>query len=128
MNDGTLAIASDFVKTGIEKAGIPLSGTLEAYLSITFARYIGNSINVDLLTIRVTQAMDLSVPLSGMPAFSMPVLTKSEAMASVPSFIAAASGGRRPGRFECSPGRLRPWSPQSGPLRTFRATTIRVSG
>ena len=62
MNDGTLAIASDFVKTGIEKAGIPLSGTLEAYLSITFARYIGSSINVDLLTIRVTQAMDLSAP------------------------------------------------------------------
>ncbi len=62
MNDATLAIASDFVKTGIEKAGIPLSGTLEAYLSITFARFIGSSINVDLLTVRVTQAMDTSAP------------------------------------------------------------------
>jgi hypothetical protein len=62
MNDGTLAIASDFVKTGIEKAGIPLSNTLEAYLSITFARFIGGSISVDLLTIRVTQAMDGNAP------------------------------------------------------------------
>jgi hypothetical protein len=62
MNDGTLGIASDFVKTGIEKAGIPLSNTLEAYLSITFARFIGSSISVDLLTIRVTQAMDGSAP------------------------------------------------------------------
>jgi hypothetical protein len=62
MNDGTLAIASDFVKTGIEKAGIPLSNTLEAYLSITFARFIGSSISVDLLTIRVTQAMDGNAP------------------------------------------------------------------
>jgi hypothetical protein len=62
MNDGTLGIASDFVKTGIEKAGIPLSNTLEAYLSITFARFIGGSISVDLLTIRVTQAMDGNAP------------------------------------------------------------------
>jgi hypothetical protein len=62
MNDGTLAIASDFVKTGIEKAGIPLSNTLEAYLSITFARFIGGSISVDLLTIRITQAMDGNAP------------------------------------------------------------------
>ena len=37
----TLGIASDFVRTGIEKAGIPLTQTLEAYLSITFARFIG---------------------------------------------------------------------------------------
>ena len=62
MNDGTLGIASDFVMTGIEKAGIPLSTTLEAYLSITFARFIGTSIPVDLLTVRVTQAMDANAP------------------------------------------------------------------
>ena len=43
MNAATLGIASDFVKTGIEKAGIPLTETLEAYLSITFARFIGAS-------------------------------------------------------------------------------------
>ena len=34
MNAATLGIASDFVKAGIEKAGIPLSATLEAYLSL----------------------------------------------------------------------------------------------
>lgn len=62
MNSTTLAIASDFVKTGIEKAGIPLTQTLEAYLSITFARFIGTSIAVDLLTVRVTQAMDAQAP------------------------------------------------------------------
>jgi hypothetical protein len=62
MTPATLGIASDFVKTGIEKAGIPLSNTLEAYLSITFARFIGTSIAVDLLTVRITQAMDASAP------------------------------------------------------------------
>lgn len=62
MNDGTLGIASDFVKAGIEKAGIPLSNTLEAYLSITFARFIGTAISVDLLTVRVTRAMDNNAP------------------------------------------------------------------
>jgi hypothetical protein len=62
MNDSTLGIASDFVKTGIEKAGIPLSNTLEAYLSITFARFIGASISADLLTVRITRAMDSNAP------------------------------------------------------------------
>ena len=62
MNAATLGIASDFVKAGIEKAGIPLSTTLEAYLSLTFARFIGTSITVDLLTVRVTQAMDAGAP------------------------------------------------------------------
>ena len=62
MNAATLAIASDFVKAGIEKAGIPLTQTLEAYLSITFARFIGRAIRVDLLTVRVTRAMDDNAP------------------------------------------------------------------
>ncbi len=62
MNDATLGIASDFVKVGIEKAGIPLTQTLEAYLSITFARFIGASIVVDRLTVRVTQALDADAP------------------------------------------------------------------
>jgi hypothetical protein len=62
MNPSTLAIASDFVKTGIEKAGVPLTENLEAYLSITFARFIGEAIRVDLLTIRVTEAMDARAP------------------------------------------------------------------
>jgi hypothetical protein len=62
MNDSTLGIASDFVKTGIEKAGIPLSNTLEAYLSITFARFIAASISADLLTVRITRAMDSNAP------------------------------------------------------------------
>ncbi len=62
MNPSTLAIASDFVKTGMEKARVPLTGTLEAYLSITFARFIGEAICVDLLTVRVNQAMDARAP------------------------------------------------------------------
>ncbi len=62
MNAATLGIAADFVKGGIEKAGIPLSTTLEAYLTFTFARFIGAQIAVDLLTVRVTQAMDAGAP------------------------------------------------------------------
>lgn len=62
MNAATLAIASDFVRTGIERAGIPLTQTLEAYLSITFARFIGTAIHVDLLTMRITRAMDDGAP------------------------------------------------------------------
>ena len=62
MNAAALGIASDFVKEGIEKAGIPLSATLEAYLSLTFARFIGQSITIDLLTVRVTRAMDAQAP------------------------------------------------------------------
>lgn len=62
MNPATLAIASDFVKAGIAKAGIPLTQNLEAYLSITFARFIGAAIAVDLLTVRVSRAMDDGAP------------------------------------------------------------------
>ena len=62
MNPATLGIASDFVKTGIEKAGIPLTQSLEAYLSMTFARYIGASIAVDRLTVRIAQAFDDNAP------------------------------------------------------------------
>ena len=62
MNAAALGIASDFVKAGIEKAGIPLSATLEAYLSLTFARFIGRSITVDRLTVRTAQAMDAGAP------------------------------------------------------------------
>lgn len=62
MNNAALGIASDFVRSGIEKTGIPLTGTLEAYLSITFARFIGKGIEVDLLTVRVTVAMDEGAP------------------------------------------------------------------
>jgi hypothetical protein len=60
--NATLGIASDFVKTGIEKAGIPLTQTLEHYLTITFARFIGKTIVVDLLTVRVTEALDGNAP------------------------------------------------------------------
>ncbi|WP_424933248.1 hypothetical protein [Amaricoccus macauensis] len=62
MNPSTLAIASEFVKTGMEKANVPLTETLEAYLSITFARFIGEAITVDLLTVRINQAMDARAP------------------------------------------------------------------
>jgi hypothetical protein len=62
MNAATLGIASDFVKAGIARAGIPLTETLEAYLSITFARFIGTTISADMLTVRVTQALDGGAP------------------------------------------------------------------
>lgn len=62
MNDTTLGIASDFVRTGIDKAGIPLSATLEAYLSLTFARFIGRNVTVDMLTVRVARALDGNAP------------------------------------------------------------------
>jgi hypothetical protein len=62
MNDTTLGIASDFVRTGIDKAGIPLSTTLEAYLTFTFARFIGRNVTVDLLTVRVARALDGNAP------------------------------------------------------------------
>jgi hypothetical protein len=70
MNPGTLAIASDFVKSGIDKAGIPLTQTLEAYLSITFARFIGSKITVDLLTLRVTRALDANAPSDALRALA----------------------------------------------------------
>jgi hypothetical protein len=70
MNDATLAVATDFVRSGIEKAGIPLTQTLEAYLSITFARFIGREIRVDLLTVRVTRAMDGGAPRDGLRALA----------------------------------------------------------
>ena len=62
MTPATLGIASDFVKAGIATAGIPLTETLEAYLSITFARFLGAEIRVDLLTVRITRAMDEGAP------------------------------------------------------------------
>lgn len=62
MTPSTLAIASDFVKTGMERANVPLTQSLEAYLSITFARFLGRTIGVDLLTVRVTQALDARAP------------------------------------------------------------------
>lgn len=70
MNPATLGIASDFVRTGIEKAGIPLTQTLEAYLSITFARFIGKTISGDLLTVRVARALDADAPREALRALA----------------------------------------------------------
>ena len=70
MNPATLAIASDFVKAGIDKAGVPLTASLEAYLSITFARFMGRSIGVDLLTVRVTAALDAGAPRDAIRALA----------------------------------------------------------
>jgi hypothetical protein len=70
MNPGTLAIASDFVKTGVEKAGVPLTETLEAYLSITFARFLGAAIRVDQLTVRVAEAMERNAPRDNLRALA----------------------------------------------------------
>ena len=44
-----LAIASDFVKAGMERAGVALTDSLAAYLSITFVRFFNSEIRVDLL-------------------------------------------------------------------------------
>ena len=70
MTPATLAIASDFVKTGIERAGVPLTATLEAYLAITFARFIGHSVGVDQLTVRVTRALDGGAPRDAIRALA----------------------------------------------------------
>jgi hypothetical protein len=70
MTPATLAIASDFVKAGVAKAGVPLTENREAYLSITFARFIGATISVDLLTVRVTRAMDAAAPRDIMRALA----------------------------------------------------------
>lgn len=70
MNGPSLAIAKDFVRSGVEKAGIPLTDTLEAYLSITFARFIGSRLEPDLLTVRVARAMDANAPRDVMRALA----------------------------------------------------------
>lgn len=70
MSDACLAIAKDFVRAGIEKAGIPLTNSLEAYLSLTFARFIGRQIGVDLLTVRIARAMDANAPRDIMRALA----------------------------------------------------------
>lgn len=58
----TMAIAAEFVQTGMEKTGIRLTHNLEAYLSITFSRYITKEIDVDRLTVRAVNAMDANAP------------------------------------------------------------------
>ena len=70
MNPATLAIASDFVQSGIRRAGVPLTHTLEAYLAITFARHIGKAIGVDLLTVRVSRALEGGAPQGAMRALA----------------------------------------------------------
>ncbi len=66
MNNAALAVATEFVRYGIEKTGIPLTDSLEAYLSITFVRFMGRQVRVDMLTVRVTRAMDASAPRDGL--------------------------------------------------------------
>ena len=70
MNPASLSIASEYVKAGMKRAGIPLSPTLEGYLSITFARFIKAAISVDQLTVRATQAMDKNAPAETMRALA----------------------------------------------------------
>ncbi len=70
MNPATLAIASDFVKSGMKRAGVPLTHTLEAYLAITFARHIGTAIGVDQLTFRVTRALEGGAPRDAIRALA----------------------------------------------------------
>jgi hypothetical protein len=70
MSEAYLGIAKDFVRTGIESAGIPLTHTLEAYLTITFARFIGTHLSVDMLTVRITRAMDDGAPRDIMRALA----------------------------------------------------------
>jgi hypothetical protein len=70
MRDAYLGVAKDFVRSGIEKAGIPLTSSLEHYLTITFARFIGAQLSIDLLTIRITRAMDEKAPREVMRALA----------------------------------------------------------
>lgn len=56
------AVAADFVKGGIERSGIQLTHALEAYLTITFSRYLDKPIEVDRLTVRITGALDHHAP------------------------------------------------------------------
>jgi hypothetical protein len=62
MKDEYIPIAKEFVQAGVDRAGIPLTDTLAAYLTFTFARFIGATITVDLLTVRITRAMDENAP------------------------------------------------------------------
>lgn len=57
-----MGIAAEFVQTGMHKSGIQLTHNLEAYLAITFARYITREIDVDRLTVRAVSAMDANAP------------------------------------------------------------------
>ena len=57
-----MGIAAEFVQTGMDKSGIQLTHNLEAYLAITFARYITREIDVDRLTVRAVSAMDANAP------------------------------------------------------------------
>lgn len=56
------SIAAEFVQHGMEKSGIRLTHNLEAYLAITFSRYITKEIDVDRLTVRMVNAMDTNAP------------------------------------------------------------------
>lgn len=62
MENTTLAVAAEFIQSGIEKTGIPLTGNLQAYLAITFSRFIDRTIEVDRLTVRVTDAFERNAP------------------------------------------------------------------
>lgn len=57
-----MAIAAEFVQKGMQETGIRLTHNLEAYLSITFSRYINREIDVDRLTVRSVNAMDANAP------------------------------------------------------------------
>lgn len=57
-----VATAVEFIQQGMDKTGIRLTHNLEAYLAITFSRYIKKEIDVDRLTVRVTSAMDANAP------------------------------------------------------------------
>ncbi len=70
MNNATLSIASDYVRAGMRKAGVPLTETLEAYLSITFAKFISAAIKVDQLTVRAARAMEANAPTDAMRALA----------------------------------------------------------
>jgi hypothetical protein len=56
------AIIVDYIKASIEKSGIPLSHSLEAYLAITCARYLDKSIDPDRLTVRIVGALEKNAP------------------------------------------------------------------
>lgn len=56
------AIAAEFIQDGVRKSGIQLTHNLEAYLTITFSKYLDRGIEIDRLTVRITNAMDNEAP------------------------------------------------------------------
>ncbi len=66
MSDVFVAAADGLVHEGMRDSGIPLSEALRHYLAITLARFMRDCPGLDLLTVRVVQAMEADAPAPAM--------------------------------------------------------------